>query len=86
MRNCYQFRFSQIGVVSYGIKCPSVGVYARISEVKYWIQYIAKGAVDIDCNDEIPFQPGILYLLFHHLQYKINIIFSTVDNWWLHWW
>ena len=85
MQNCYYFRFSQIGVVSYGIKCPSVGVYARISEVKYWIQYIAKGAVDIDCNDEIPFQPGILYLLFHHLQYKINIIFSTVDNWWLHW-
>ena len=56
-------RFSQIGVVSYGSECPSHGVYARVTEAKHWIQFIAKGAMDSNCNEEIPYQPGdILYI------------------------
>ena len=51
-------RFSQIGVVSYGSECPSHGVYARVTEVKHWLQYITEGAVDSNCNEEIPFYPG----------------------------
>ena len=51
-------RLSQIGVVSYGSECPSHGVYARVTEVKYWIQYIAKGAMDSICNEEIPMKEG----------------------------
>ena len=54
----YLFRLSQIGVVSYGSECPSHGVYARVTEVKHWIQFIAQGAVDSNCNEEIPLQPG----------------------------
>ena len=56
------FRFSQIGVVSYGSECPSHGVYARVTEVKYWIQYIARGAVDSNCNEDIPDHPGKLII------------------------
>ena len=52
------FRLSQVGVVSYGSECPSHGVYARVTEVKHWIQFIAKGAMDSNCNEEIPYQPG----------------------------
>ena len=48
-----------MGVVSYGSECPSHGVYARVTEVKYWIQYIARGALDSNCNEDIPEQPGI---------------------------
>ena len=55
---CILFRLSQVGIVSYGSECPSHGVYARVSEVKHWIQFIAKGAVDINCNQEIPYRPG----------------------------
>ena len=59
----YNTRFSQIGVVSYGSECPSNGVYARVTEVKHWNQFIAKGAMDSNCNEEIPYQPGdILYI------------------------
>ena len=53
------YRFSQIGVVSYGHECPSHGVYARITEVKHWIQYVAGGAVDSNCDDQIPLQQGM---------------------------
>ena len=44
--------------MSYGSECPSHGVYARVTEVKHWIQYIAGGAVDSNCNVEIPLTPG----------------------------
>ena len=54
----YFFRFSQIGVVSYGEECPSVGVYARVTEVKHWIQSIARGALDSSC-EKIEFQAGL---------------------------
>ena len=47
-----------MGVVSYGIECPSHGVYARVTEVKHWIQFIAQGAEDTNCNQEIPYRPG----------------------------
>ena len=53
------FRFSQIGIVSYGSECPSHGVYSRVTEVKNWIQYIADlEAMDSNCNMEIPMQAG----------------------------
>ena len=45
-------------MVSYGHECPSHGVYARITEVKHWIQYVAGGAVDSNCDDQIPLQQG----------------------------
>ena len=51
-------RLSQVGVVSYGSECPSHGVYARVTEVKHWIQFIARGAEDTNCNQEIPVQQG----------------------------
>ena len=47
-----------MGVVSYGSECPSHGVYARVTEVKHWIQFIARGAEDTNCNQEIPVQQG----------------------------
>ena len=54
------FRSTQIGVVSYGSECPSHGVYARVTEVKHWIQFIARGAEDTNCNQEIPHRPGMI--------------------------
>ena len=47
-----------MGVVSYGSECPSHGVYARVTKVKHWIQFIAQGAEDTNCNQEIPHRPG----------------------------
>ena len=52
-------RFSQIGVVSYGTECPSHGVYARVTEVKQWIQYITGGSLDSNCNSDILVQEGM---------------------------
>ena len=58
------FRVTQIGVVSYGNECPSHGVYARVTEVKNWIQYITKEAsLDSNCKSEIPYQPGRFCLM-----------------------
>ena len=51
-----------MGVVSYGRECPSYGVYARVTEVKHWIQFMAQGAEDTKCNKEIPHRPGIIIL------------------------
>ena len=47
-------RYAQIGVVSFGSDCPSQGVYARVTKIKHWIQFIAGGALDTKCNQEIP--------------------------------
>ena len=58
-KTMFIFRLSQIGVVSYGSECPSLGVYARVTEVKQWIQFIAQGVMDSNCDDEIPHRPGI---------------------------
>ena len=58
----YILRLSQVGVVSYGSECPSHGVYARVTEVKHWIQYIAAGSLDTNCNEQIPYQPGISHI------------------------
>ena len=58
----YIFRLSQVGVVSYGSECPSHGVYARVTEVKHWIQFIARGAMDTNCNKEIPLQQGSILI------------------------
>ena len=54
----YIFRLSQVGVVSYGSECPSHGVYARVTEVKHWIQFIAQGVKDSNCNQDVPVQQG----------------------------
>ena len=45
-------RYAVIGVVSYGYGCanPSFpGVYARVTEVKAWIQSHAAGTEDSNC-------------------------------------
>ena len=52
-------RVSQIGVLSPGPECPGHGVHARVAEVKHWIQLLAEGAEDTNCNQDIPFKPGI---------------------------
>ena len=49
-------------MVSYGSECPSHGVYARVTEVKHWIQFIASGAMDTNCNKEIPLQQGSILI------------------------
>ena len=60
-----EFRLSQIGVVSYGSECPSHGVYGRVTEVKHWIQFLAQGAEDSNCNKAISVQQGnILIFIF----------------------
>ena len=45
-------------MVSFGVECPSYGVYARVTKVKQWIQFIADGAMDSNCNQEVAYQPG----------------------------
>ena len=57
------FRLSQVGVVSYGSECPSHGVYARVTEVKHWIQFIAQEAEDTNCNQDVPIQQGSIFSL-----------------------
>ena len=69
------FRFSQVGVVSYGSECPSHGVYARVTEVKHWIQFIAQGAEDSNCNHDIPIRPGIVRISHH-----INVVLITTSS------
>ena len=56
--NYYTYRLSQVGVVSFGSECPSHGVYGRVTEVKHWIQFLAQGAEDSNCNKDIPVQQG----------------------------
>ena len=62
------FRFTQIGVVSFGEECPSHGVYARVTEVKHWIQYMARGAEDSNCDKEIPYLPGNINNMYEKLK------------------
>ena len=73
------FRFSQIGIVSYGSECPSNGVYARVSEVKNWIQYIAEGALDSNCRRDIPLQPGnrVLNIYYDLIIFIISALLVT---------
>ena len=54
----YIFRLSQVGVVSYGSECPSLGVYSRVTKVKYWIQFLTQGAADSNCNQDVPMHQG----------------------------
>ena len=63
----FLLRLSQVGVVSYGSECPSHGVYARVTEVKHWIQFIARGAVDTNCDEEIPIQQGNLTSAYNNV-------------------
>ena len=52
-------RMSQIGVLSPSPECPGHGVHARVAEVKHWIQLLAGGTEDTNCNQDIAFIPGI---------------------------
>ena len=52
-----------MGVVSYGSECPSHGVYARVTSVKHWIQFLAQGAEDTNCNKDIPVQQGNMFIV-----------------------
>ena len=67
------FRLSQVGVVSYGSECPSHGVYGRVTEVKHWIQFLAQGAEDSNCNTQIPLQQGNINW---HIRILIIFIYS----------
>ena len=58
-----------MGVVSYGSECPSHGVYGRVTEVKHWIKFLAQGAEDSNCNQEIPV----------HLGNMFNTILKTIE-------
>ena len=53
-----------MGVVSYGSECPSYGVYARVTKVKHWIQFLAQGAEDSNCIHDIPEQQGNMRYIF----------------------
>ena len=73
------FRLSQVGVVSYGIECPSHGVYGRVTEVKYWIKFLAQGAEDTNCNTQIPVQEGKKKTIIVGIIIKIVIFFFFQD-------
>ena len=49
----FMFRQTIIGVTSYGSGCAHPdypGVYARVTEVKSWIQSVASDTQDSDCK------------------------------------
>ena len=73
------FRYAQIGVVSFGSDCPSQGVYARVTKIKHWIQFIAGGALDTNCNQEIPWTPG-LYSLDNMYDFEMRFLFSFISK------
>ena len=75
------FRFSQIGIVSFGLECPSRGVYARVTEVKHWIQFIAGGAVDSNC-EEITNQPGKKFIHQLSMVGLISIFNYCLQHYW----
>ena len=70
------FRLSQVGVVSYGSECPSHGVYGRVTEVKHWIQFLAQGAEDSNCNTQIPLQEGDMLNICNTLHWRNHTNFN----------
>ena len=76
------FRYAQIGVVSFGSDCPSQGVYARVTKIKHWIQFIAGGALDTNCNQEIPWTPGLysLYSLVIMYNFEMRFLFPFISK------
>ena len=52
---CYCYRNTLVGVTSFGSGCGDPdypGVYARVTEVKQWIQATVSGTQDSNCNLE----------------------------------
>ena len=63
-----------MGVVSFGSECPSHGVYGRVTEVKHWIQFLAQGAEDSNCNKDIPVQQGNMLNVNVLINYLLYIL------------
>ena len=49
-------------------------MYARVTEVKHWIQFIAQGAMDTSCNHKIPHRPGTRLELILWLVLVLNLL------------
>ena len=75
-----EFRLSQIGVVSYGSECPSHGVYGRVTEVKHWIQFLAQGAEDTNCKQDIPEQQGNMRYIHWRNYTNVNLLLPSTPD------
>ena len=69
-------------MVSFGVECPSYGVYARVTKVKQWIQFIADGAMDSNCNQEVAYQPGAYVFIQIGLVTGAILIFNRYTYFW----
>ena len=70
------FRHVIIGVTSYGTGCAHPdypGVYARVTEVKSWIESVASDTQDSDCKHQQLFI--VLTLILFWYEYYIDVLF-----------
>ena len=69
-----------MGVVSYGSECPSHGVYGRVTEVKHWIQFLAQGAEDTNCNQDIAEQQGNMRYIHWRNYTNVNLLLPRTPD------